>query len=200
MVMRHGNETVDEARARDAKTPRDKPPKAKRGPGRPPKPPAPTKADLKQLEWELAEALRAPAMAAGLAGDDWAVWHFEKEAPILARNLVTAAEHNPWLREKLEAAAMGGDLMLYKLISALSVTGALVAYAVPPLIYYGLPVPHGAREIFKVPDRRALKREQEAVRAAERIREEAERAAAEATAARGGPNGAAETADPATYT
>jgi len=93
-------------------------------------------------------------MLAAMNGDVWAANHFTKEAPVLARNLVKAAEHNAWLRGKLEAALIG-DGLLVNLIMAFGVGGALLAYAVPPLIYYVNPsfVSDSTREMFGVPKR-----------------------------------------------
>jgi hypothetical protein len=158
IVYRQGNETVEEALARDGKGPRDKPPKKAGGAQALPKaakPPAPTQQDLKELEHALAEGLRAPAMIAAAAGDEWLATHFTQQGPILARHLVSAARHNPWLRSKLEAAMHGEDVMV-KVITTMSVGGALVGYAVPPIIYMLNPpfVSPKAREMFGVPDRK----------------------------------------------
>jgi hypothetical protein len=151
VIYRQGTETVDEARARDAKGPKEKPPKPKPRP----KPPAPSKPTLKELEHELAEALSMPSMVCAMKGDTWAANHFTKEGPILARNLVTAAEHNTWLRAKLEAA-LSGEELLVKLITAMGVAGALFAYAIPPMIFYVNPpfVSKETREMFGVPERK----------------------------------------------
>jgi hypothetical protein len=155
IIYRKGNETVEEALARDAKGPRDTPPR-KKGPATPRKPPAPSAPSLKDLEYALAEGLRSPAMFCAMAGEEWAANHFTVQGPVLARNLVKAAEHNPWLRAKLEAAVMGEDIMV-KVITMMGVGGALAAYAVPPLVYFLNPpfVSEKTREMFGVPDRRA---------------------------------------------
>lgn len=152
VVYRQGNETVEEAHARDAKGPKDQPPKSKRS--KVPKGPAPTQRTLVELEAMLVETFQAPAFVAAARGDQWAVQHFYKEAPVLARNLTVAAEHNPWLRAKLEAVLTGGTI-LTTLLTLVPVAGALVAYSIPPVIYYLDPgfIPPGAREMFKVPER-----------------------------------------------
>ena len=152
VVYRQGNETIDEAHARDAKGPKDRKPQAKRS--KVPKAPAPTQASLKELEFMLAETLQAPAMVAAMGGDVWAANHFTREGPVLARNLTQAAAHNPWLRAKLEAALTGEDLLI-KLMTLLPVAAALVAYAIPPVIYYLNPgfLPPEARAMFNVPER-----------------------------------------------
>lgn len=173
-LFREGSESVEEAYARDDRGPRDKRPKPRpRG-----KPPAPTSVSLKELEWELAEGLKAPAMLCAAFGDEWPANHLTREGPLLARNLVKAAEHNPWLRAKLEAATRGEDIMV-RLITAMGLAGALFAYAVPVALYYTNPgfVPKEARTMFGVPDRNAVREEERLAQATE-----AAAAAAAATA------------------
>lgn len=151
VVFRRGEETIDEALARDAVAPPrgDKRPRAKSR--RPKMPAAPTKVDLKELEKMLAEALTAPAMACAMYGDEWAANHFTVQGPYLARNLVLASETNPWLRRKLEAAATGQDAAVAA-IAMLGVAGALFAYAAPPIVHFlNLPVPDRARVMFNMP-------------------------------------------------
>lgn len=151
VVYRQGNETVEEAHALDAKGAKQRRPKSK---PKAPKPPAPTQQSLKELEYALAEAFKAPAVLAAANGDEWAAMHFTSRGPLLARNLIAAAEHNPWLRAKLEAALVG-DVFIIKLITSFGVASALVMYALPPMIYYLDPpfVPDKAREMFDVPHR-----------------------------------------------
>jgi len=87
-------------------------------------------------------------------GDEWAANHFTVQAPVLARNLVVASEHNPWLRRKLEELSTGGELAM-KVITLLGVGGALFGYAIPPIIWwFNLPVPDKAREMFGIPPAR----------------------------------------------
>lgn len=153
VVYRQGNETTDEAHARDAKGPKDKRPKSK---PKAPKPPAPTQTSLKELEFMLAEGLKSPAMICAAFGDEWPAEHFTTHGPVLARNLVKASEHNPWLRAKLEAAMTGEDFMV-KFITAAGVAGALFLYAIPPVIYYVDPkfISPAAREMLGgIPTRR----------------------------------------------
>lgn len=180
MVYRQGNETIEEALARDKKGPKDKRPKSK--PKTAPKPPAPTQESLKELEFLLAEGLKSLAVPCAMLGDSWPADHFTLHGPILARNLVEASKHNPWLRSKLEAAVRGEDFMV-KVITTLGIGGALCMYAVPPILYY-LPgvAPKEARELFDVPDRRELHAARTAQRAAE-DRAEQERARAQAAEA-----------------
>jgi hypothetical protein len=117
-------------------------------------PPPPAHVDLKELEKLLTEALAAPAMPCAMFGDEWAANHFTTQAPYLARNLVLAAEHNPWLRLKLEAMATGQDAAV-KLLGMAGVAGALFGYAVPPLVHFlNLPVAPKAREMFGIPPAR----------------------------------------------
>jgi hypothetical protein len=150
-IIRQGDETIEQAIARDSK-PRDERPRRK--PKRPKMPEAPRKVDLKELEQTLAEALKAPAMMCATFGDDWAAEHFTRSGPYLARNLILASEHNPWLRARLEEAAAGGDAMM-KLVSLVGVGGALFAYSIPPIVYwFNLPVPEKTREMFGIPPRR----------------------------------------------
>jgi hypothetical protein len=160
VIYRQGEETIDEAFARDAKGKPDTPPKRKaipKGTGR--KPPAPTQTDLRELEHALAEGFAAPAMLAAAFGDEWSANHFSQQGPNLARHLCAAAKHNPWLRAKLEAAILGEDFMI-QLVTLLGVGGALFAYAIPPVIYWlNLPVPDQAREMFAIPPRRTREEE-----------------------------------------
>jgi hypothetical protein len=150
LVYRQGNETLQEALARDAKGPQDRKPKKKAKKA----PPAPTQTSLKELEFALAEGLSAPAMIAAGYGDEWGANHFTVQGPKLARNLVKASEHNPWLRAKLEAAMLGEDYMIM-LITTMGVAGAVFGYAIPPLIYYLNPsfVSEKTREMFDIPPR-----------------------------------------------
>lgn len=152
VVYRKGNQTPEEAHAADSKGPKDHPPRSRRSAV--PKAPAPTQMALKDLEFALAEAFSTPAMVAGMRGDEWAADHFTREGPVLARNLTKAAEHNAWLRRKLEAAVTGEDLLV-KVMVLLPVVSALIAYSVPPIIYYLNPgfIPPEAREMFHVPER-----------------------------------------------
>jgi hypothetical protein len=156
VVFRRGEETIADALERDRRAQqdggRDKRPRRKSK--RPPMPPAPEHVDLKALEKMLAEALQAPAMACAMYGDEWAANHFTQQGPYLARNLVLASEHNPWLRRKLEAAAAGQDAAV-AMLAMLGVAGALFGYAVPPIVYwFNLPVPDQARQMFGIPPRR----------------------------------------------
>lgn len=156
-LFRREEETIADALARDAAPARDKRPRAKSQSKRPKMPPAPTGVDLKELEKMIAEALSAPAMACAMYGDEWAANHFTTQGPYLARNLVLASEHNPWLRRKLEAAATGQDSAVAAL-AMLGVAGALFGYAVPPVVWWlNLPVPDRARAMFGIPPPREHK-------------------------------------------
>jgi len=156
IIVRQGKETVEQAIVRDGRPKSgDKRPRRKRA--KPSMPEAPRKVDLKELEQELAMALKAPGAFARTFGDEWLTEHFDISAPYLARNLVLASEHNPWLRKKLEEAASGQDAMM-KIVGLVGVSGALIGYAVPPLIYVlNLPVPEKARELWGMPPRREPK-------------------------------------------
>lgn len=150
VVYRHGQETVAQALERDAK-PRTGAPRRK---AKLQKPPPPAKADLKELEHELAEVLRQPAIFAGMAGDEFVATHITNAAPVLARNVVIAAEHNPWLRRKLEEMASGADITM-KVMSVAGVAGAFVAYIGPVVLYYFPQIKaEGARKLWEIPDRR----------------------------------------------
>lgn len=164
VVYRQGNETVEEAHTRDAQGPKDEKPSRRRPPaaetgGPPPggksKGPPPSTKDMKALEAALADALKAPAMATAMVGDDWATEHFMTQGPQLARRLTVAAEHNPWLRAKLEAMLAGEDVFM-KFMTTMSLGGAVVAYVFPPLVYFTNPrfVPEQAREMFGIPARK----------------------------------------------
>lgn len=151
IIYRQGDETIDQGRERDAK-PKDERPR--RRTKRPKMPPAPSKIDLKELEKALTEALKSPAIVCSMYGDEWAADHFTNSGPYLARNLIMASEHNPWLRRKLEDAATGQDAAM-KLISLVGVGGALAAYAIPPVVYFlNLPAPDKMRRMWGIPDRR----------------------------------------------
>lgn len=158
IVYRQGDETIEQALERDAK-PRDKRPRRKTK--APKMPEAPRTVDLKELERTLAEALKAPALMCASFGDEWAADHFTTSGPYLARNLILASEHNPWLRRKLEEAATGQDAMM-KVVSMIGVGGALFAYTIPPVIYwFNLPAPKKTREMFGIPERKPTEREPE---------------------------------------
>lgn len=184
LLRRKGNETVDEAAALDElerasggrKTPKGKPATKSKVP----KAPAPTKITSIELEHGLAELFCSPSFAAGMRGEQWAANHFTKEGPVLARNLTAASEHNPWLRSKLESALTGEDIFV-KLLTLIPVASALIAYAIPPVIYYLDPpfFPAAARDMFGVPDRKALDDERKRERE-EELRAQAAEAAAEA--------------------
>lgn len=154
-VFRHGDETLEEAYARDASTKRDPPPKSRGGKSRVPKAPAPTAKTIVELEFMLVELLRSPEMVTAATGDEWATEHFHREAPVLARNLAQAADRNPWLRRKLEAMLTAEDLFIVRVLSLIPVAAAAIAYALPPIIYFLDPgfIPASARDMFHVPYR-----------------------------------------------
>lgn len=150
IIYRQGDETVEQARERDQR-PRDQRP---RKPKSKPKPRPPKQTDLRELEKLLTEVFCAPAIPCASFGDLWAAEHFTKQGPMFARNLVNAAEHNPWLRRKLEELASGEDAMM-RIFVMVPVVGGLITYALPPAIWwFNLPVPAQARMIFQIPDRR----------------------------------------------
>lgn len=154
IIIRQGEETIAQALERDA-LPRDKRPR--RRSKTPKKPDPPKQVDLKALEAALAEALKQPALACALAGDEWGADHFTNAGPYLARNLIVASEHNPWLRRKLEEMATGQDAMM-KVVSMVGVGGGIFLYVVPPAIYwFNLPVPDTFRQKFGIPPRREQK-------------------------------------------
>ena len=160
VIIRQGEETIEQALARDAKGGKDERPKR-----RAPKvrtPPAPTTVDLKKLEHEIAEGLRAPSMVAAFVPDPelsvWLVNHFTKQGlggpDFLARQLITAAEYNPWLRAQLERAT-SGEAFAIKLITSFALAAALLTYAVPPVVVMlNLPFPQPGRELLEIPPRK----------------------------------------------
>lgn len=152
-VYQQGDETIEEARARAGqKRKQDRPPRRSRTAKKPPAPEA--AAQLADVEKLLIDALSSPAMVCAAFGDVWAADHFTRQAPVLARNLVVASQHNDWLRRKLEAAAQGGDLTM-QLVTILGLAGSVVGYALPPLVWwFNLPVPDQARQLFGIPDRK----------------------------------------------
>lgn len=153
-VYREGNETVEEAYARDAQGPRQRGPKPKAAP-RPAKAAAPRAVSLQEIERNLAGMLTMPSGFAAMQGDKWAAEHIDRVGPILARNLCKAAETNVWLRDKLEGMMSGGDMILFKILALMPVIQAGVAYVVPLIVYYFDPrfIPSGTREAFQVPIR-----------------------------------------------
>lgn len=154
LVYREGNESIKEARARDDAGPRDVGPKKKAAPKKGKLPPAPTEVSLQQLEHELAEALSAPGYLAAANGDQFIADHFVTEGPRVARHLVTCAKYNPWLRAKLEAAALGGNDAMINLIMSMGLMGALVSYAIVPVVYYfDPPFLSRARVMYRIPER-----------------------------------------------
>jgi hypothetical protein len=152
IIYRRDGETVEQAIERDAKGPAEKRPRRK---SKPPKmPEAPKKVDLKELEHVLTEALKQPAMICAMRNDQWGADHFTATAPYLARNLIVASEYNPWLRAKLEEAAVGQDAMM-RIVGLVPVAGALFLYVVPPIVYwFNLPVAEATRARFGIPPRR----------------------------------------------
>lgn len=142
VVYRQGEESVEEAHERDAQGKKDVRPKKRTAK----KQPAPTKIDMRELEHGLVDLLRSPAFLAAAKGDEWAAMHFTNQAPNVARNLVTCAEHNPWLREKLVTLMVGeGPLVNVMLFASLGVS--IFSYAVPPIVWYFNPgiIPESAR-------------------------------------------------------
>lgn len=132
-IYRRGDETIAEALERTARPDQDrKPPKprAKKLPKR-----ETSEVDLKTVEVALAQVFMAPGQVAGaLLQDQWLLLHFQARGPELARALVNAAEHNPWLRKKLlELAAGGAAAMQLQAIILLALAAA--GYAIPPLAY-----------------------------------------------------------------
>lgn len=153
IVYRKGSETVAQALERDATPTGDKRPRRSKTAR---KPPAPSKVDLREIDKLLAEALCSPAVICAGFGDAWAADHFTRQGPVLARNLVLAAEHNPWLRKQLETTATAGTLPM-QMVTMLGVGGAFVMYLVPPIVYWlNLPVPEKGREMFGIPPRRDI--------------------------------------------
>ena len=157
-LYRVGEETPEQARERYTKQ-KSEGKKGDKKPQRktkvPPKQEAPKSLDLKALEHELAEMLKAPAVGAALYGDEYLCDHFTRTGPHLARNLVVASENNPWLRKKLEELASGETFLMNIMTMVPLVSGALM-YAVPPVIYLlNLPVPETTRARFGIPERKA---------------------------------------------
>lgn len=152
-IYRQGDETVAEAVARDQEAQENgRPPKTRAKP-KTPRPPAPTRKTDKELEAALTESLQAPAMLAAMHGDTWVAEHVYREAPNLSRNLIAAAEHNPKLRARLEQIA-GGETALGQIVMQLAIGNALIAYMVPPIIYYlGARAPARLKTAFQVPEK-----------------------------------------------
>jgi hypothetical protein len=150
IIKRVGEESIEDALARD-QLPKDKKPRAK--PKEPPKPTGKAPVDLKDVEVLLAEALKSPAVPAAMFGDEWAAEHFTLWGPALAHNLVQSAEHSPWLRRKLEAAA-SGEAAMAQLMLVAGLGASVAMYLAPPIVYWlNVPVPEKARLLLGVPPR-----------------------------------------------
>lgn len=132
-VYRRGDETIEQALERAGRPDADKkPPKprAKKLPKRETNEP-----DLKMVEAALSQVFQAPGQVAGMMlQDQWIYMHFQIRGPELARALVNAAEHNPWLRKKLLELAQGGAAAM-QLQAIVLLAMAAGAYVVPPLAY-----------------------------------------------------------------
>lgn len=153
-LYRRGQETVNDRIERDQRPADEKPGKGRKPRKKPPMPDAPADGDLRAVEQALAEALRSPAMIAGLAGDVYLANHFTQWGPRLARNLVVTAEHNPWMRRQLEQMASGGAATM-AIMSTVGLAGGVLCYLAPPIIYiFNLPAPEMARVMFQIPERR----------------------------------------------
>jgi hypothetical protein len=153
IIHRQGQETIAEARARDAAGTEKRPRRAKTP--KPKMPDAPKRLDSRELEASLTMALKAPGvLAMTLAHDEWLPDHFNMSAPALSRQIILASEHNPWLRRRIEEAATGQDAM-WAVISLVGVGTALFGYMVPPLVYIFNPsfVPPSARQRWGMPER-----------------------------------------------
>ena len=144
-VYRQGEETIEEAWARDAEGPKKRTPKKRAR-----KPPAPTQVSMQELEFALTEALKSPGMMLAMNGDEWGSQHFTNQAPIVARNLVMCAQHNPWLHEKL-LALMSGESAMMNVMVFMALGSAMFAYIVPPIVYYFNPpfMPERGRELIR---------------------------------------------------
>jgi hypothetical protein len=154
IIYRRGEETIAEALERDKRPKDERPPKDRKRRGAGAMPDKPRDIDLQAVELALVEALRSPAILAAGFGDAWLANHFTIQAPILARNLVVASEHNSWLRRQLETMAEGGTGAM-AIITLLGLGGAFLAYAAPPVIHlFNLPAPEMARQLFAMPPRR----------------------------------------------
>ena len=154
IVYRVGDETIEQALTRDAARPSDQRPKKKTQTKKAPPPTGTHRSDLREIETVLTEVLRAPAMPCAMVGDSWSADHFTTQGPILSRQLVSSAQHNPWLRRKLEAFSSGDELAV-RLMTLSTVAVAAAGYLVPPLIWWlNIPVPDGTRQLFAIPPRR----------------------------------------------
>lgn len=152
IIRRQGDESIEEARARDAAGTEKRPRRQKRDKPKLAEPPK--RLDSRELEASLTMALKAPgALAMTLAQDEWLPEHFNLTAPALSRQVILASEHNPWLRRRIEEAATGQDAM-WAVISLIGMGTAIFSYAVPPIVYlFNLPVPPSARARWGMPDK-----------------------------------------------
>lgn len=132
VIYRRGQETVEEALARDSRPDKDRKPPRRRKPKLPPK--EKSAQELQELEHALAKAFSAPGDIADAFGDEFLAAHFRVRGPLLARVLVNAAQQNPWLRRKLEQLTDGGAAaMQAQALLALAITTA--GYVLPPVVY-----------------------------------------------------------------
>lgn len=160
LVYRQEGELVEHALSRDEAArlrPKDERPRRKATARKPQAelPPRPKSLELQEIEEALAEALRSPAIACALAGDEWAANHFTEQGPRLARNLIVASQHNPWLRRKLEAAQSGEEFAL-RVMTMGGLAFAVFGYLAPPIVWWAnIPVSPKGRELLHIPPARA---------------------------------------------
>lgn len=86
--------------------------------------------ELALIQSGLTELLSFPAMAAGMAGDQWAVDHFTERGPALADRLTAECERNAQLRAMVLKIVQGQGYMMLVI--------ELGLYAAPPLLHYGI--------------------------------------------------------------
>jgi hypothetical protein len=124
------------------------------------------KLDLREIETKLTELLTLPSIPMDAAGDEWPARHIERHAPALAHAIAETARGNTQLREKLLGLLRAGDNA--------SLILAILAYAAPVVLYYGiLPLPPALPRQFGIPKRDEVR----APSIIDRMREEEERLA-----------------------
>jgi hypothetical protein len=97
-----------------------------------------------ELEAQLCLYLIMPAGAAESAGDEFCAAHFNERGPVLARELAVWSETHPaWYNILRQAVEVGGVITL---------SMAIVMYALPPAIHHGAPAPDFLRRIMGVPN------------------------------------------------
>jgi hypothetical protein len=134
MIWRKGDETVDEARARDTERSQHKKRSDPKPGGKHAAKSGPPKATTAELESFLAELLVMPAIPVKtLLGCDYCMHHFLTQGPLAAHQIAELSTDNPALRRLLER--------MYVSWTSLTYGAVLAAYIGKPLLHHAAPAP-----------------------------------------------------------